>query len=110
MSTVEIRNTSGIVIYTHTAHGATLKTALEMASRSGICLLAPDLQGADLSGVNLPDGQLWAANLTGANLRRATLGAACLDSARLQGADLRGASLGGAEIDDDGGSDRGQVN
>ena len=94
---IEIKNTSGIVIYTvdgDSLTGANLSRAdLRGANMSGADLSGADLSGAYLRGANLSGADLRGANLSGAYLRGAYLSGADLSVANLREADLRGANL-----------------
>ncbi len=72
---------------------ATVKQAVEKASKQKADLRGANLYGADLYGANLRE-----ANLAGADLRGADLYGADLRGANLRGADLRGANLRGANL------------
>ena len=96
MSTIEIKNLSGEVIFTHEC--ASIKEAVEEAARRGANLRGADLYGANLRGANLRGANLRGADLYGADLRGANLYGADLRGANLYGADLRGADLRGANL------------
>ncbi|GAA4391517.1 pentapeptide repeat-containing protein [Tsukamurella soli] len=94
---IEIRNLSGVVIYT--AQSATdVRAAVIEANLRGANLCGADLRGANLRGANLRGADLYGANLRGANLYGANLYGANLRGANLRGADLYGADLCEADL------------
>jgi Pentapeptide repeats (8 copies) len=91
VSTLEIRNTPGDVLWSGEAES--IRDAVERALKSGA-----DLCGANLSGADLRNAYLCGANLSGADLRNAYLCGANLSGADLRRANLRNADLCGAYL------------
>ena len=97
-TTIQIKTTSGDVLYEHTREDNSVKKTVEAAVRDKTCLRLADLYDANLSGADLRRANLYGANLRGANLYGANLRRANLYGADLYGANLRGADLRGAEL------------
>ena len=68
---IEIRNTSGKVIYTSNA--TTVRGAVEEAVKDKVNLSGADLFWANLSGADLTGADLYGAKLIGADLRGAEI-------------------------------------
>jgi uncharacterized protein YjbI with pentapeptide repeats len=95
---IEIKNTDGIIIFSHECEENTIKKTLELAVRDGETLYKADLIGAYLSGAKLSEANLVGANLIRANLSDADLREACLAGANLSGADLRRVNFSEANL------------
>ena len=104
-TTIQIKSTSGDVLYEHTCEDNSVKKAVEEAVKNNV-----SLRGANLSGADLRKADLRGANLRGADLRKADLRGAFLPEANLRYANLRyaylryaylsGANLSGANLRD----------
>ena len=92
-TTIQIKSTSGDVLYEHTCEENSVKKTVEEAVKNNI-----SLQGADLRASDLSDANLRGAYLSGADLSVAYLSGADLSDAYLHGADLSGADLRNAEL------------
>ena len=107
-TTIEIKSTSGDVLYEHTCEDNSVKKTVEESVKNNVSLCDANLYnaylfGADLRGANLYNAYLRGANLFGADLcdanlcdadlRGANLYNAYLYNANLCDADLRGANL-----------------
>ena len=68
ISTIEIKNTDNVVLYSNTQEGNTLKLTIEKAT---------------LIGANLTNAYLNSANLTGANLTGASINGVIVTKAQL---------------------------
>ena len=97
-TTIQIKSTSGDVLYEHTCEENSVKKTVEKAVKDKTCLRIADLSDADLYGANLRGANLSGANLRGADLCGADLRGANLSDANLPGADLSGANLRGADL------------
>ena len=93
MTTIEIKDNNGSVIYTYEDYNATIKNAVENAVYNGISLKNANLEEADLEEADLCGADLSNANLKGAYLRYAKLCKANLEGANLEWADLEEADL-----------------
>ena len=108
-TTIQIKSTSGDVLYEHTCEDNSVKKAVKEAVKDKTCLrgaylsdadlYGADLSGADLSGANLSGAYLYGADLSYANLRFANLCDADLSGANLSGAYLYGANLSNVKAD-----------
>ena len=87
-TTIQIKSTSGDVLYEHTCEDNSVKKTVEEAVKNNI-----SLQGADLLASVLYDAKLRYADLRGADLREADLYKADLYKADLRSADLSGSNL-----------------
>ena len=87
-TTIQIKSTSGDVLYEHTCEDNSVKKAVEEAVKNNV-----SLRGANLSGADLRKADLRGANLRGADLRKADLRGAFLPEANLRYANLRYAYL-----------------
>lgn len=99
----EIKNTDGVVIYTHVAKFSSDVVALNEAAVQNISLYKADLSGMDLeyamlSGADLSYANLNKTILTDALLCNTNLSFATLNNANLRGASLTGANLSGATL------------
>ncbi len=109
-TTIQIKSTSGDVLYEHTCEENSVKKTVETAVKNKVPLRDADLSGAylrfaDLSGAylrfaDLSDADLRFADLSDADLRDADLRGAVLSDADLRDADLRGAVLRKADLRD----------
>ena len=102
-TTIQIKSTSGDVLYEHTCEDNSVKNTVGEAVKNGANLLGAnlygaDLRGADLRNANLRGADLYNANLLGANLLGADLLGANLYGADLYNANLRDANLRGANL------------
>ena len=91
-TTIEIKSIFGKVLFTYTNENATIKDAVEQATKEKVILNGASLNGANLDGANLYGASLYRASLYGANLDGASLDGANLDGANLDGASLYGAN------------------
>lgn len=87
-TTIQIKTTSGNVLYEHTCEDNSVTKTVEEAVKNNI-----SLQGADLLASVLYGAKLRYADLRGADLREADL-----YNADLSGADLRSADLSGSNL------------
>ena len=92
-TTIQIKSTSGYVLYEHTCDDNSVKKTVEEAVKNNVSLSVAYLCGTDLSGA-----YLRGANLSGANLHSSYLCDADLSGSYLSGADLREANLDGADL------------
>ena len=109
-TTIQIKSTSGDVLYEHTCEENSVKKTVETAVKNKVPLRDADLSGAylrfaDLSGAylrfaDLSDADLRFADLSDADLRDADLRGAVLRKADLSDADLRFAVLSDADLRD----------
>lgn len=102
-TTIQIKSTSGDVLYEHTCEENSVRKTVESAVRDRVYLYyanlsVTDLSVTDLSGANLRDADLSGAYLYGADLSYANLRFANLRDADLSGANLCGANLRGANL------------
>ena len=77
-TTIEIKSTSGTLLYEHTCEDNSIKKTVEEAVRNNVSLRGATLCNADLRN----------ANLSGADLRYADLRNAFLPGANLLGANM----------------------
>ena len=98
-TTIQIKSTSGNVLYEHTCEDNHVKKTVEEAVKNEVPLCDAYLRGADLFGAYLRGADLSGANLSGADLRGADLCGANLSGANLRGADLCGAYLSNVKAD-----------
>lgn len=87
-TTIQIKSTSGDVLYEHTCEENSVKKTVEEAVKDKTYLRLANLSGADLSGADLSGANLSGAYLFYANLRDADLSGAALRGAYLYGANL----------------------
>lgn len=71
--TIQIKSTSGDVLYEHMREENSVKKTVEAAVKNKVYLHCADLRGADLIGADLLGADLRRANLSGANLSGANL-------------------------------------
>lgn len=88
--TIEIKNKSGEVIFSHTSFENRVKYTMEEAVKRGISLVGADLRRSDLRGIDLSGADLRDANLSGANLRGANLRGALFYNKNLDEANTEG--------------------
>ena len=91
--TIQIKTTSGNVLYDHTCEDNSVTKTVEEAVKNNISLQGADLLASVLYGAKLRYADLRGADLRGADLSGADLRGANLVEANLIGADLRGANL-----------------
>lgn len=93
-TTIQIKSTSGDVLYEHTCEDNNVKKTVEAAVKNKVPLRFANLRGAYLRGADLS-----GADLSGADLRGAYLSGADLSGAYLSGADLICANLSNVKAD-----------
>ena len=81
-TTIQIKSTSGNVLYEHTCEDNHVKKTVEEAVKNEVPLCDAYLRGADLFGSYLRGADLCGANLSGANLRGADLCGAYLSNVK----------------------------
>lgn len=86
-TTIQIKTTSGNVLYEHTCEDNSIKKTVEEAVKNNVSLSEADLSRAYLYGADLS-----GADLCGVDLRYADLSGADLSGADLRVANLRGAN------------------
>lgn len=91
--TIQIKTTSGDVLYEHTCKDNTVKKTVEEAVKNGISLKNAILINSDLRGSYLHYADLSGACLSGADLRNSYLRHANLYDAKLTEANLYNADL-----------------
>ena len=74
MKKIEIKSSTGKILYSHSCYNNTIKITLEEAVNDGVSLEGANLRGADLRGADLR-----GADLREADLRRADLSNTILD-------------------------------
>lgn len=72
-TTIQIKTTSGDVLYEHTREDNSIKKTVGEAVKNNVSLSDADLSGAYLRGADLHGADLRYANLCGANLHEAIL-------------------------------------
>lgn len=97
-TTIQIKSTSGDVLYEHTCEDNNVKKTVEEAVKRDISLRDANLYNAYLFGVDLSGADLRGVDLLGADMRNADLFGADLFGADLLGADLSGADLSDANL------------
>ena len=97
-TTIQIKTTSGDVLYEHTCEENSVKKSVEEAVKNKVSLRGADLSGANLFGADLSGANLFGADLSVANLFGADLSGANLSDANLRSADLSGANLSDANL------------
>lgn len=87
-TTIQIKSTSGYVLYEHTCDDNSVKKTVEEAVKNNVSLSVAYLRYADLRGADLREADLYNADLSGADLRSADLSGSNLCEAHLSGAYL----------------------
>jgi len=101
MKTIEIKSTTGNLLFTHTCENNTVAITVTEAVKRSANLYSANLYSADLYSADLYSADLRYADLRSANLRYADLRSANLYSANLYSANLYSANLYSAKYSKD---------